>query len=410
MNNDSQNNNHNDEQGNVEVTGGGGNQVEYGRGITQMQQVRLNNVNSNAPVQPVAGSNFSSILQELLAAHQQALNQQQPPPTQQDSENNDTINQPQQPQIMDTVPTLQLQSTDQSIATHYQNFAAAPSIAASYSNVFPVIPDINMSLVTPENLNLLNSMLYNNILGQYTPAMLMNNANFNTFPAVSQPQVTLTTSNLQPFQIDPGLLAYFLNQYPSQPIAVPSAPPSNPTFSQQPYYNDDDNNNNSHNDQRPSQQEAPWSSYEETSSEQQANSASMTSPTDPSSDNNIERLTGRPPIPLLTEYDVDALNQYQCLLREQIELFETVPAAGVEGRSQGRNTPIRIGQVGKHTCHDGRFPSSCHSKYQYHQQCYLLLLLLFYQAYVVDIVPLFQTNSVQRVPYIILRLLEVFIR
>jgi hypothetical protein len=409
MNNDSQNNSHNDEQGNIEVTGGGGNQVEDGRGITQMQLVGLNNVNSNTPVQTAAGANFSSILQELLAAHQQALNQQQSQPTQQESENNDTINQP-QPQIMDTVPTLQLQSTEQSIATDYQNFAAAPSTAASYPNVFPYIPDINMSLFTPESLNFLNSVLYNNILGQYTPAMLMNNSNFNTTPAVSQPQVTLTTSNLQPFQIDPGLLAYFLNQYPSQPIAVPSAPPSNPTFSQQPYYY-----TNSHSNQRPSQHEAPRSSYEETSSEQQAtlsaeNSASMTSPTDPSSDNNIERLTGRPPIPLLTEYDVNALNQYQCLLREQIELFETVPAVGVEGRSQGRNTPIRIGQVGKHSCHDGRFPSSCHSKYQYHQHYYLLLLLLFYQAYVVDIVPLFQTNSVQRVLYIILRLLEVFIR
>lgn len=56
-------------------------------------------------------------------------------------------------------------------------------------------------------------------------------------------------------------------------------------------------------------------------------------------------LTGRPPIPLWNDYDETALTEYQCVLRKQIELFEA-NEDDLRGSAQGRNTPIRLGQVG----------------------------------------------------------------
>lgn len=73
-------------------------------------------------------------------------------------------------------------------------------------------------------------------------------------------------------------------------------------------------------------------------------------------------LTNRPPIPLYLEEDSRSLNPYQCLLRKQIELFETAPSSGVEGRSQGRNTPIRIGQVGIRCRHCASLPNKARPK------------------------------------------------
>ncbi|KAL3937654.1 MAG: hypothetical protein SGBAC_007284 [Bacillariaceae sp.] len=50
-------------------------------------------------------------------------------------------------------------------------------------------------------------------------------------------------------------------------------------------------------------------------------------------------------LPLYLEYDDRALTEYQCLLRQQIELFEATEE-DVRGSAQGRHTRIRLGQVG----------------------------------------------------------------
>ncbi|KAL3934835.1 MAG: hypothetical protein SGBAC_009530 [Bacillariaceae sp.] len=55
--------------------------------------------------------------------------------------------------------------------------------------------------------------------------------------------------------------------------------------------------------------------------------------------------TGRPALPLATDSDEANLATYQCLLRKQIELFET-REDDIYLKAQGRNTPIQIGQVG----------------------------------------------------------------
>lgn len=55
--------------------------------------------------------------------------------------------------------------------------------------------------------------------------------------------------------------------------------------------------------------------------------------------------TGRPALSLATDSDEDNLAPYQCLLRKQIELFET-REDDIYLKAQGRNTPIRVGQVG----------------------------------------------------------------
>lgn len=55
--------------------------------------------------------------------------------------------------------------------------------------------------------------------------------------------------------------------------------------------------------------------------------------------------TGRPALPLATDSDEANLATYQCLLRKQIELFET-REDDIYLKAQGRNTPIRVGQVG----------------------------------------------------------------
>lgn len=55
--------------------------------------------------------------------------------------------------------------------------------------------------------------------------------------------------------------------------------------------------------------------------------------------------TGRPPTLLYLECDADSLSPYQCLVRNQIELFEAL-REDVESNAQGRNRPIVIGQVG----------------------------------------------------------------
>jgi hypothetical protein len=85
-------------------------------------------------------------------------------------------------------------------------------------------------------------------------------------------------------------------------------------------------------------------------------------PSEPPGEAGAPSLTDRPPIALHLEEDSHSLNAYQCLLRKQIELFETAPTSGVEGRSQGRNTPIRIGQVGIRCRHCASLPNKARPK------------------------------------------------
>jgi hypothetical protein len=54
---------------------------------------------------------------------------------------------------------------------------------------------------------------------------------------------------------------------------------------------------------------------------------------------------GSKTVPIYIDYDEEALTDYQCLLRKQIELFEAIPD-DVQASAQGRNNPILLGQVG----------------------------------------------------------------
>lgn len=71
--------------------------------------------------------------------------------------------------------------------------------------------------------------------------------------------------------------------------------------------------------------------------------------------------TNRPPIVLYTDLDEHVLNEYQCLLRKQIELFEN-GVDDVKGKAQGRNNPIVVGQVGIRCRHCAGLPKSTRSK------------------------------------------------
>jgi 3-dehydroquinate dehydratase len=77
----------------------------------------------------------------------------------------------------------------------------------------------------------------------------------------------------------------------------------------------------------------------------------------PSSDLQVEGLTNRSAVPLYLDYDEQALSEYQCVLRKQIELFETRPE-DIQGNAQGRNTPIYIGQVGIRCRHCSVLPKA----------------------------------------------------
>lgn len=68
-----------------------------------------------------------------------------------------------------------------------------------------------------------------------------------------------------------------------------------------------------------------------------------------------KEATGRPPILLYMSCDDDALSEYQCLVRKNIELFEALPQ-DVESNAQGRNRPIVLGQVGIRCRHCKNLP------------------------------------------------------
>ena len=63
------------------------------------------------------------------------------------------------------------------------------------------------------------------------------------------------------------------------------------------------------------------------------------------SDESVIRPTPSLPFTLAARTDEENLSPYQCLLREQIELFET-STGYLHIKAQGRNNPIQVGQVG----------------------------------------------------------------
>jgi hypothetical protein len=66
-------------------------------------------------------------------------------------------------------------------------------------------------------------------------------------------------------------------------------------------------------------------------------------------------LTGRPPILLYIAKDDVSLSEYQCLVRNQIEVFEATQQ-DVKTGAQGRNRPIVLGQVGLRCRHCAILP------------------------------------------------------
>jgi hypothetical protein len=350
------------------TTEGTGEEADERTEIVQSQEAHRggddDTTTTNGPFQAVAGENMSTILQELLAAQRQALfqHQQQPPPSQ-DDESDGTASQRLQPNSAPTLPSTQQQGVTTGMPSDHNFSTAAAATTASSSSNIPTnvasVQGLNFSLLTPQVLNnYVQAILNNNIFGQNAPSVFMSSGNTD-----SVPRMALTAAYPQPFQIAPGLLAYSLNQLPFQfpnGVVVPglmvqpaSVPISyNPTLFQPNWLP-------SSLAQLPSQEVGqPPPNHPSESDSLSASlppaqlpaavvaAESVTSPTEATS-NNYDGPTGRPPIPLTTDFDAQTLNPYQCLLRQQIELFETVPACGVEGRSQGRNTPIRIGQVGE---------------------------------------------------------------
>lgn len=63
----------------------------------------------------------------------------------------------------------------------------------------------------------------------------------------------------------------------------------------------------------------------------------------------------REPKTLYLQCDDDSLTPYQCLARQQIQLFEA-STIDAEAGTQGRNRTIRVGQVGIRCRHCGHFP------------------------------------------------------
>jgi hypothetical protein len=65
--------------------------------------------------------------------------------------------------------------------------------------------------------------------------------------------------------------------------------------------------------------------------------------------------------PLYLDYDDRALTEYQCLLRQQVELFEAT-SEDVRGCAQGRHSRIRPGQVGIRCRHCSHLPKSARAR------------------------------------------------
>jgi len=68
----------------------------------------------------------------------------------------------------------------------------------------------------------------------------------------------------------------------------------------------------------------------------------------------ILELTGRPPVSLYVTKDTEHLSDYQCYLRQQIEIFEATPE-DLQYNAQKMNKAVVLGQVGircKHCAHE----------------------------------------------------------
>jgi hypothetical protein len=72
-------------------------------------------------------------------------------------------------------------------------------------------------------------------------------------------------------------------------------------------------------------------------------------------DKKSAKLAGRHPVALYMSCDEDSLSEYQCLVRNQIELFEA-RREEVESNAKGRNKPIVLGQVGIRCRHCSMLP------------------------------------------------------
>ena len=67
-------------------------------------------------------------------------------------------------------------------------------------------------------------------------------------------------------------------------------------------------------------------------------------------------VSGRPPVSLYMPCDDQCLSRYQCLIRQQIELFQATHA-DLDTNTQGRNRPIVLGQVGIRCRHCASSPN-----------------------------------------------------
>jgi hypothetical protein len=63
----------------------------------------------------------------------------------------------------------------------------------------------------------------------------------------------------------------------------------------------------------------------------------------------------RPAIPLSMSCDDQSLSSYQCLVRQQVELFQATQH-DIDANAQGRNRPIVLGQVGIRCRHCANLP------------------------------------------------------
>jgi hypothetical protein len=63
----------------------------------------------------------------------------------------------------------------------------------------------------------------------------------------------------------------------------------------------------------------------------------------------------RPAIPLSMSCDDQSLSSYQCLVRQQVELFQATQQ-DIDANAQGRNRPIVLGQVGIRCRHCANLP------------------------------------------------------
>jgi hypothetical protein len=79
-------------------------------------------------------------------------------------------------------------------------------------------------------------------------------------------------------------------------------------------------------------------------------------PVSPSTTTDTPFLTGRPPKLLYLSCNPDHLNDYQCLIRQNMEFFEAT-ADDLSAKVRGRNKPIVLGQVGLRCIHCKPQPS-----------------------------------------------------